>query len=243
MNSRRRCRRWRITGGGGFPEATCPTAADAQTLTFSNPGDTPAAWTSSVSPFFGGFSLATLVPSSGTVPPGQSMTVTMVFALVTDPLSMYPIEVAIASGGSTTTLQYFESVAGYDVVAAPATIDFGDLPTSPSSFIDVFDQQNIYATGVEYGGNSSETAFPCQVFNLAQSGSSMFDLASGRACGPAQDQPGANLLFEFFAPSGTPPGMYQATYTFVPGLFGPPYHSPPPIQATANLLPPQDSGP
>jgi hypothetical protein len=228
-----------ITGGGTlFPQATCVTAADSQTLTFSNPGDTLATWTSSVtSSAFGGPPLATLVPASGTISPGQSMTVTLVFAL-SDPALTQSIQIQIASGGATTTLEYFEGVTGYDVVAAPATVDFGDVFPLIGFDSDAVQTVNIDATWAGFNSPS-----PCAVFNLAQSSSSPVGLFTVQDC-TASPTGGANVTFEFDAPAGAPPGLYQATYTFVASpISGPPCHSPPPIQLTANFLAPPDAGP
>jgi hypothetical protein len=234
-----------ITGGSGdtpFPQATCVTAANSQTLTLSNPGDTPIPWTASeTDSFFGGFPLAMLVPSSGTVAPGQSTTVNVVFSLVAEPLQTQSIQIQIASGGSTTTFNYLEAIAGY-IVSAPATVDFGDVPSFADFNADAMETVGIGATGVDSFGNTNFPS-PCVIFNTAQSGSSFFSFAVGGACGAAFGG-GANVTFEFNTPIGTPPGIYQATYTFVASSFtGPPCNSPPPIQLRANLLPVQGSGP
>jgi hypothetical protein len=233
-----------ITGGGtSFPRGTCVAAADSQTFTFSNPGDTPATWTSSVTGSFQASPLAMLVPSSGTVPPGQSVTVTLVFPLVSDPVPATSVEIQIVSGGSTTALQYLVTVMGY-VVAAPATVNFGDVPGFADFPSDAVQTANLTVVGVDSNGNLGDSPSPCEVFGLAQSGSSLFSLGQLDLVPCVAAPGGATLGFEFDAPLGTAPGMYQATFAFVSSnLFGPPCHSPPPIEATANLLPPPDAGP
>jgi hypothetical protein len=224
-----------------FPKTTCGTAAPAQTFILTNPASTPAAWTASVlegappaSPSF--------VPPSGTVPPGGSATTTLVFPVINEPLDGPSFTVQFSSAGTVTTIPYFEVVAGY--IASASNVDLGDVTSTfdPTTDADLpetpFLGSVAISTAADVSSGGMTPASQCASFNVAQSGSDLFHVTG---CSP-QMAPGANLLLEFDAPEGTPPGQYQTTFTFV-GNPEPPCNSPAPFTVTVTLLAPDASAP